>query len=87
MRQEIPLHGNAIYYKIIFLQKEESMIRKNIEEGYFGQAISIIMQIIPKKYKKTLNDIIKVEFAYLCNRYLEILLPGITNMIYEVNNI
>ena len=43
------------------------------------------MQIIPNNYKKILNDTFKMEFAYLCNRYLEILLPEIIDMIYEVN--
>ena len=67
------------------LKKEEILIKKNIEDGYFGQAISLIMQIIPNNYKKILNDTFKMEFAYLCNRYLEILLPEIIDMIYEVN--
>ena len=63
------------------------MIKKNIEEGYFGQAISLIMQIIPSKNKKNINDVIKQDMTYLCDQYLEVLLPGIGDMIYEVNDV
>lgn len=85
MRKEIPLYRKIALSEAEMLKKEEILIKKNIEDGYFGQAISLIMQIIPNNYKKILNDTFKMEFAYLCNRYLEILLPEIIDMIYEVN--
>lgn len=86
MRREIPFCKNVNIYEVKTLKDEELLIKKNIEEGYFGQAISFIVQIIPNKYKRTMNDSIKNDFAYLCNRYLEMLLPGIMPLIYEVNS-
>lgn len=87
MRKINPLHKKVVCYKTNILKEEELLIKKNIEEGYFGQAISLIMQIIPSKNKKNINDVIKQDMTYLCDQYLEVLLPGIGDMIYEVNDV
>lgn len=63
------------------LKEEECVIKNNIEEGFYGQAINTLMISIPNKYKNQMNAVISEDLCYLYNKYLEILLPGIMSSI------
>lgn len=71
-------------YLIRALEIEENTIKRYIEEGYYGQAINTLMIGIPSTYKNNPNYIVREDISYLCEKYLEILLPGITEYIRGV---
>lgn len=77
----INTHSN---YLIRALEIEENTIKRYIEEGYYGQAINTLMIGIPSTYKNNPNYIVREDISYLCEKYLEILLPGITEYIRGV---
>lgn len=58
------------------LENERKLIEKNIEEGYYKQAIVQMMKIIPKNNKNVSSSKAK-EILEIYKEYLEIVAPGI----------
>ena len=69
--------------KVKTLEKEEATIKRYIKDGYYGQTINTLMVDIPGTYKNNVADDIREDICYLCEKYLEILLPGIMTYIKE----
>lgn len=57
------------------LEKDKNEILKNIEAGYYQQAIVHMMKIMPKKYKNITPNQAK-EILQIYQEYLDILLPN-----------
>lgn len=72
---------NAVYLKdrqakvTNNFEKDRKEIEKNIEAGYYQQAIVHMMKIMPKKYKNTTPSQAK-EILQVYQEYLDILLPN-----------
>jgi len=65
--------SNPKFKKIIFFGQN---IEKKLESGYFRQAVLEVLSIIPKKFRNLNKD----EYAGvlgICDKYLDILLPGL----------
>ena len=54
-----------------------SEIEKNIEQGYYRQAIIELLSILPKKYKKNINNQDAKFLLLVYKKYSSILLPGL----------